>query len=76
MNKTELLEEIRETLQREEIITLDMKLEDLKEWNSLANISMIALFDQLFNVVVVADEILKCQTINDLVHLVSDELEI
>lgn len=75
MKKSELLEEIKETLQREEIITLDMKLEDLKEWNSLANISMIALFDQLFNVIIAADEILKCKTINDLVQLVSDNLE-
>ena len=52
-----------------------MKLEDLKEWNSLANISIIALFDQLFEVVVPADELLKCQTINDLLQLVSDKLE-
>jgi acyl carrier protein len=75
MKQSELLEEIKETLQREEILTLDMKLEHLKEWNSLANISIIALFDQLFDVVVAADEILKCQTINDLLQLVSDKLE-
>jgi|SaaInlStandDraft_1057018.scaffolds.fasta_scaffold201815_2 acyl carrier protein len=75
MKQSELLEEIKETLQREEILTLDMKLEHLKEWNSLANISIIALFDQLFDVVFAADVILKCQTINDLLQLVSDKLE-
>ena len=75
MKESELLEEIKETLQRDEDLTLDMKLEDLKEWNSLANISIIALFDQLFEVVVAADELLKCQTINDLLQLVSDKLE-
>ena len=75
MKESELLEEIKETLQRDEDLTLDMKLEDLKEWNSLANISIIALFDQLFEVVVPADELLKCQTINDLLQLVSDKLE-
>jgi acyl carrier protein len=75
MKKSELLEEIKETLQREEDLTDNMKLKDLVEWNSLANISIIALYDHLFNVIIEADAIVKCQTINDLLQLVSDKLE-
>lgn len=75
MTKVELLEEIKEALQRDEEISLEMKLEDIDEWDSLANISMISLYDQLFEVVVTADKLKECQTVNDLVDLVSDKLD-
>ena len=75
MTKVELLEEIKETLQRDEEVGLEMKLEDIEEWDSLANISMISLYDQLFEVVVTADKLKECQTVNDLVELVSDKLD-
>ena len=39
MTRFELLEEIRETLQRDEDISLSMKLRDIEEWDSLALIS-------------------------------------
>lgn len=74
MTKIELLEEIKETLQRDEEISLEMQLEDIEEWDSLASISMISLYDQLFQVVVTADKLKECKTINDLIELVSDKL--
>ncbi len=76
MTKVELLKEIKETLQRDEGISLEMKLEDIEEWDSLANISMISLYDQLFEVIVTVDKLKECQTVNDLVELISDKLDI
>jgi len=75
MTKVELLEEIKETLQRDEEISFEMKLDHIEEWDSLANISMISLYDQLFEVVVTADKLKECQTVNDLIELVSDKLD-
>ncbi len=75
MNKSELLDEIKETLQRDEEISLSMKLEDLEEWDSLANISMISLYDQLFGVIVTSETIEDCETLDDLVKLVADKID-
>lgn len=75
MTKIELLEEIKETLQRDEDISLEMNLEEIEEWDSLANISMISLYDELFGIVVTANNLTKCQTVNDLVNLVTDKLD-
>ena len=74
MTKIELLDEIKETLQKDEDITLDMRLEDIEEWDSLANISMISLYDQLFDVIVTSDDLRKCGTVDDLIALVSYKL--
>ncbi len=75
MTKLELLEEIKETLQRDEYLTVDMKLEDVEEWDSLANISMISLYDELFETIVTANVLKSCNTVDDLINLVSDKLD-
>ena len=75
MTKYELLEEIKETLQRDEEISFAMVLEDIEEWDSLANISMISLYDQLFGVIVTSETIEECKTIGDLVQLVDDKID-
>ena len=53
-------------------LTLDMKLSNIKEWDSLALISVISLYDKLFSKVVTIDSINKCITIRDLVNLVKE----
>lgn len=75
MTKLELLEEIKETLQRDEDISFEMNLEDIEEWDSLANISMISLYDELFETIVTNNDLKSCKTVNDLVNLVSDKLD-
>lgn len=76
MKQEELLEEIKEALQRDEEISLDMSLEDIEEWDSLAVISMISLYDQLFSIVITNDQLSDCNTVQDLINLVSDKVEI
>lgn len=75
MTKIELLEEIKEMLQRDESISFDMKLEDIEEWDSLAKISIISLYDELFETTITTNHLISCKTINDLVNLVSDIIE-
>ena len=75
MTRSELLEEIRETLQRDEDISLSMKLRDIEEWDSLAFISTLSLYDQLFHINVTTGQLENCKTVNDLVELVADRLD-
>lgn len=75
MTKTELLNELQDVLQRDEELSFNMKLSDLDEWDSLAYISIISLYDQLFNKVITTYEIEKCVSIDDVINLVSDQLE-
>jgi len=75
ITKLELLEEIKITLQREEETSFDTKLEDMEEWDSLANIAIISLYDQLFDFIITIDKLKKCKTINDLIKLVSNKLD-
>ena len=49
ITKKELLEEIKLTLQREEEISFETELVEMEEWDSLAYISIISLYDRLFD---------------------------
>lgn len=75
ITKEELLEEIKITLQREEEISLDTELEEMEEWDSLAYISIISLYDRLFEFIITIDKLKKSKTINDLIKLVSNKLD-
>jgi acyl carrier protein len=69
MKEKELLEEIKDTLMRDKDLTVEMKLEEIEEWDSLAIISIISLFDQLFSIIITTDDINNCKTIKDLINL-------
>ena len=75
ITKLELLEEIKLTLQREGETSFDTKLVDMEEWDSLANIAIISLYDQLFDFILTIKKKKKCKTINDLIKLVSNKLD-
>ena len=75
ITKEELLEEIKITLQREEEISLDTELEEMEEWDSLAYISIISLYDKLFDFLITIDKLKKCKNIGDLIKLVSNKLD-
>lgn len=48
------------------------KLSDYENWDSLAVISLIALADEKFSVVLGSDAIAEAQTVNDLIALVPE----
>ena len=75
MTKQELLIEMQNALQREEELDLDMRLDDIEEWDSLAVISIIALFDQLFSIIITEKQLSNCEKIEDIVNLVIDKLD-
>jgi len=69
MDKKEFLEQVKEALQREEDLSESMALSDIEEWDSLAVLSMMSLFDQLFSVNVPIEQINKCSRVSDLMSL-------
>ncbi len=75
MTKNELVFEIKEILQRDEELEFSYKLEDVQEWDSLAIISIIALYDELFGTKVTNKDLKNCEIVQDLVNLVKDKLD-
>jgi len=75
MKRSELLEEIKDALQREQPIDESMQLSDIEEWDSLSTLAIISLYDRLFSKALKFNEINKVKTVSDLVNLASDKLE-
>ena len=75
MKKKELLIKIKDLLLRKDPINSSMKLSEIEEWDSLAIISVISLYDKNFSTVITVEKINKCETIKDLINLVSDKIK-
>ena len=75
MKKKELLIKIKDLLLRKDPINSSMKLSEIEEWDSLAIISIISLYDKNFSTVITVEKINKCETIKDLINLVSDKIK-
>jgi len=72
MLKSEFLEELQDLLQRNDPIALDMTLNDIAEWDSLAIMSCMAYFDKKFNLKTKISQYEKLNTISDLLALADD----
>ncbi|WP_372872415.1 acyl carrier protein [Shewanella sp.] len=75
MNKQEFLNAL------EEILELDTNtlsgaetLADIDTWDSLAFLSVIAMADEHFNIVIQGDKLEQIQSVDDLVSLVQEHL--
>lgn len=71
MNEQEFIEKMKdEVLDTENDITLDMKLEDVEEWDSLSFVSFIAMAKESGFSQVNRDSVNSAVTIHDLFELV------
>ena len=61
--KLELLEEIMELEEGE--LSLDMKLEDLEEWDSLTKLALMAAIRKLMGKTISVDELKAFKTVQD-----------
>lgn len=50
------------------------KLSDLPLWDSMTALAFIALVDEHFELVVSGDALSRCQTVDDLIALVGDQV--
>jgi len=68
MNKAEFLDMIREVMDREEELKEEMLLEDVEEYDSLAALSLMAMFDE-YGIDVSPKTFEELKTVRDLVDL-------
>lgn len=56
-----------------EVFTADTKFKQLDEWSSLAALSIIAMIDDEYDVIVKGNDILNSETIQDLYNIVEKQ---
>ncbi|ABE56388.1 conserved hypothetical protein [Shewanella denitrificans OS217] len=75
MNKKEFLNNLEEILELDaNTLSGDEVLMDLEQWDSLAFLSVIAMADENFNIIIQGDKLEKIKTIADLSALVEEHL--
>jgi len=71
MNKQQFLNALEDTLELEQnTLSGQEVLLDIEQWDSLAFLSVIAMADEHFDIVIQGDKLEKINTVNDLVSLV------
>ncbi|RDU60759.1 acyl carrier protein [Helicobacter marmotae] len=69
MTQEEFLAHLSDALQRDEALEPNMELAQIEEWDSLALISTIALFESLFNQRINGNTLSACQYVRDIIAL-------
>ena len=75
MTQQELLTYIQDALQRDDELKVEMNLQDLEEWDSLAIVSLISLYDTHFRISVTGNTLRDCQKVGDLITIVKEKLQ-
>ncbi len=73
MSKEEFLEQMLDVLNREEEISLDDKLENIDEWDSLGYVAFLAMAAEYTEKSIRASEVRNAKTVGDLYNLVAGE---
>jgi acyl carrier protein len=75
MKREELIIEIETALNADpNSLTALSKLNEIETYDSVGQLSVIALFDSLFDAVISAKDLASCKTVSDLLNLVKDKL--
>jgi len=75
MKSEEVIIEIEEALNADpNSLTMLSKLNEIETYDSVGQLSVIALFDSLFDIVISAKDLTQCKTVSDLLYLVKDKL--
>ena len=70
MNREEFLDELQNILQREDILTPDMKFADIPEWDSLTLLSVSLFINSKFNIVLNFNQVKELVVVEDLLKRV------
>ncbi len=69
MTKEEFITELEEIFQLDEgDLEVSQKLEDMEEWDSMAALALIGLFDSMLEKELPADVITKFETVEDIIR--------
>ena len=74
MKKDEFLELLAETMDTEEELNEDMNLEDIEEYDSIAILSLMSMYDEM-GVKVTPNDFKNLEKVSDLIKLAGDKIE-
>ena len=49
-------------------LNVEDELDQLEQWDSIAAISLIAMFDDIFGVMILSNEVSEFKTVNDIIN--------
>jgi acyl carrier protein len=76
MKRKEFLNTLENIMELDEdTLKGDEVLIDMREWDSIAFLSVIAMLDEHFNIIIQGDKLEQITRVTDLLALVSDKLE-
>ncbi|MBK2000671.1 acyl carrier protein [Campylobacter sp. 2018MI35] len=75
MTKKEFLEELSNAIQLDYILKEDQDLNKIEEYDSLALLSISALFSEHFNLEIEGNILRNCQNVSDLIALAKDYIK-
>lgn len=76
MKAIEFIEKIAESIFMEgEQLMPETELNELVGWDSVGRLGIIAMIDDIFNKRIEAKALRDCETVQDIVNLVKEELE-
>ncbi len=74
MKKQDFLNELAEIMQLDTPPTGSENLEDFIEWDSMANLGVMSMFDMEFGITLKTDDLKKITTVNELMALAGDQV--
>lgn len=75
MNINDFIQNFAEQFEETEGINAETKFHDLEEWGSLIGLSIIAMVDDEYDVVIKGDELRACVTVQDVYDLVNKKMQ-
>jgi acyl carrier protein len=73
MTLNEFLEEVTEILELDNTINVETSLEELEEYDSLAIMSLIAFFDENFEIEVTGEQLIEVKLVSDLISIAGND---
>jgi acyl carrier protein len=74
MDKQKFIELFKETIDIEDKeITSDVVFRDLEEWDSLALLSVIAMIDDEYDIIIQGNDFKSLNTLNDIMSYIDDQ---
>lgn len=70
MDVENFLNLLSDVLQRDDPVLLDMKLDDIDEYDSMSMLNVIVLIDTEYNKLISSEELEHCETVKDIIDLV------
>lgn len=74
MNNADFLTELNEVLQCDTPLSNDVLLENIEEWDSMAALGVMSMFDLEFGMLINADQLGTVKSVQDLVDLAGDNI--